>query len=64
MIAASDIYQAAAAQGSPECLPMWADQSVGLIHDLPRAAEVVDLTIREARALLRERLPQAVQLSA
>jgi hypothetical protein len=37
---------------------MWADQSMGLIHGLARAAEVVDLTIREARPLLRERLPR------
>jgi hypothetical protein len=42
---------------------MWAGQSVGLIHSLPSAAEVVELTIREARAVFMERMPQAVQLS-
>jgi nitronate monooxygenase len=62
-LAASDIYQAAAGQGNPEYFPLWAGQSVGLIHDLPSAAEVVERTIREARALLLERMPQAVQLS-
>jgi hypothetical protein len=43
---------------------MWAGQSVGLIHDLPSAGGVVDRMIREARALLLKRMPQAVQLSA
>jgi hypothetical protein len=33
-----------------------------MIHDLPGAAEVVESSIREARALLLERLPQTVQL--
>lgn len=41
---------------------MWAGQSVGLIHNLPGAAEVVEMTIREARALLLERIPGAVKL--
>jgi nitronate monooxygenase len=63
LFAASDIYQAAAAQENPEYFPMWAGQSVGLIHSLPSAAEVVELTIREARAVFMERMPQAVQLS-
>jgi nitronate monooxygenase len=64
LYAAGDIYQAAAAQRSPEYFPMWAGQSVGLIHDLPSAGGVVDRMIREARALLLKRMPQAVQLSA
>jgi nitronate monooxygenase len=64
LLAASDIYQAAAGQGNPEYFPLWAGQSVGSLHDLPSAAEVVERTIREARALLLERMPQAVQLSA
>ena len=63
LLAASDIYQAAAAQENPEYFPMWAGQSVGLIHSLPSAAEVVELTIREAWAVFMERMPQAVQLS-
>jgi len=32
---------------------MHAGQSVGLIHDLPGAAEVVETLVREARAALR-----------
>ena len=43
---------------------MWGGQNVGLIHDLPGAAEVIETTIHEARVLLMERLPQVVQLSA
>ena len=32
---------------------MWSGQSVGLIHDLPGAAEVVESIVGEARAALR-----------
>lgn len=60
--AANDIYAAALKQGDGEYYPMWAGQSVGLIHNLPGAAEVVEMTIREARALLLERIPDAVKL--
>jgi hypothetical protein len=41
---------------------MWAGQSVGLIHNLPGAAEVVELTIREARAVLMGQLAKEVRL--
>lgn len=61
---ASDIYREAGLQGNPDYFPMWGGQSMGLIHDLPSAAEVVETTIQEARALLMEQLPQVVQLSA
>lgn len=61
--AASDIYQASAAQGTPDYFPMWAGQGAGLIRDLPSAAEVVETIVREARTLLLERLPQEVKLS-
>lgn len=61
--AARDIYEEAAAQANADYLPMWAGQGVGLIRNLPGAAEVVETTIREARQLLLERLPQAVKLS-
>jgi nitronate monooxygenase len=61
-LTASDIYRAAAAQGNPEYFPMWAGQSVGLIHNLPGAAEVVETTIREARALLLGELPKTVKI--
>jgi nitronate monooxygenase len=59
---ASDIYRAATAQDNADYLPLWGGQSMGVIHDLPGAAEVVETTIREARALLSERLSQRVQL--
>lgn len=50
--AANDIYQASLQQGDGEYYPMWSGQSVGLIRDLPGAAEVVEAIIREAQAVL------------
>jgi nitronate monooxygenase len=50
--AAGDVYQAALSQRDPEYYPMMTGQSVGLIHDLPGAAEVVESVVREARAVL------------
>jgi nitronate monooxygenase len=50
--AAQDIYNAAAKQQQGEYYPMWSGQSVGLIHDLPGAAEVVHAIVREAREVL------------
>jgi nitronate monooxygenase len=52
--AAADIYAAALAQQDPEHYPMMTGQSVGLIRDLPGAAEVVEAIVREARAVLGE----------
>lgn len=49
---AQDIYAAATARADGEYVPMWAGHSVGLIHDLPGAAEVVEAILREARAVL------------
>jgi hypothetical protein len=43
---------AALKQGDGEHYPMWSGQSVGLIHDLPGAGEVVEAIIREARQVL------------
>jgi nitronate monooxygenase len=51
--AAQDIYAAATAQQNREYIPMHAGQSVGLVHDLPGAAEVVENLVREAREALR-----------
>jgi len=51
--AAQDIVAAAAQQQNREYFPMWSGQSVGLIHDLPGAAEVVESIVGEARAALR-----------
>jgi nitronate monooxygenase len=61
-LANGDIRQEAATQGQAGYLPLWSGQSTGLIHDLPGAREVVEATIHQARELLRERFPQAVQL--
>jgi len=60
--AAQDIYDASAAHRTGEFFPMLAGQSVGLIHDLPGAAEVVGAIVREAREVL-EALPQRVRLA-
>jgi nitronate monooxygenase len=59
--AAQDIYDASAARGAGDYFPMWAGQSVGLIHDLPAAGDVVRSIAREAEAVLtslRERGPR------
>jgi nitronate monooxygenase len=61
-LANGDIRQEATTQGQAGYLPLLSGQSVGLIHDLPGAGEVVEATIYQARELLLERLPQAVQL--
>jgi len=60
--AALDIYTAATQQQNREYFPMHAGQSVGLVHDLPGAAEVVEALVREARAALRA-LNERVQLA-
>jgi nitronate monooxygenase len=51
-LAASDVYVAALKQGEAAYYPMMAGQSVGLIDDLPGAAEVVETIVREAREVL------------
>ena len=62
MLANGDIRDESAAQGSGDYIPMWSGQGVGLIHDLPGAGDVVEVTIQEARKVMMERLPQSVQL--
>jgi nitronate monooxygenase len=62
-LASADIRQEATTQGNSEYLPLWSGQGVGLVHDLPGAGEVVEATIQEARQVLMERLPLAVQLN-
>ena len=59
--AAGDIHQEAAAQGVRDYFPLWAGQSVGLVHNLPDAAEVLETIVGEARRLLVE-LPRSVAL--
>jgi nitronate monooxygenase len=51
--AAQDVYNAAGKQQEAELFVMWSGQSVGLIHDLPGAADVVQTIVREARDVLR-----------
>lgn len=48
--AAQDIYSAAASRGDGDNFPLYSGQGIGLIHDLPGAAEVVARIVEEARA--------------
>jgi nitronate monooxygenase len=50
--AARDISAAAMRAGNPDYFPMWSGQSVGLVQNLPGAAEVVETIVREAHAVL------------
>lgn len=47
-----DIWAAAARDNKPDYFPLYAGQSVGLIDDLPSAAEVVDTIVREAKTVV------------
>jgi len=49
---ARDIFDAARARKDREYLPLWAGQSVGMVRDLPAAADVVRTVVEEARAVL------------
>src|SRR5205814_7350262 len=60
--AAQDVYNASAKRQTGEYFPMWSGQSVGLIHDLPGAGEVVETIIREARAVMAS-LPRMARTS-
>jgi len=60
--AAGDVFAASAAQGDGSYVPMWSGQAVGLIRDLPGAADVVEAIVREARAVLAS-LGERVHLS-
>ncbi|MGH7279040.1 MAG: NAD(P)H-dependent flavin oxidoreductase, partial [Candidatus Rokuibacteriota bacterium] len=60
--AAQDVYAASAQQATGEFFPMWSGQSVGLIHSLPGAAEVVEAMVREARDVLTA-LPRRARTS-
>ena len=50
--AAQDVFAAAVKHEDAEHYPMFAGQSVGLIHNVPGAAEVVESIVREARDIL------------
>lgn len=58
--AAQDIFGHAAREADAAWFPMPTGQSVGLVHDLPGAAEVVERIVREAGAVLETlgRLPR------
>jgi nitronate monooxygenase len=59
--AAEDIYTTAAQRGDAERFPQFAGQSLGLIHDLPGAGEVVARIVEEARTA-RAGLPEGLRL--
>jgi nitronate monooxygenase len=48
-----DIWAAARRDNQPEYFPLYAGQSVGVIHDLPGAADVVRAMVEEAREVLQ-----------
>jgi nitronate monooxygenase len=50
--ASGDISAAAVKKQDGEYFPMFSGQSVGLVHNIPGAAEVVESIIREAREIL------------
>jgi nitronate monooxygenase len=50
-LAAQDIYARASAQGDADYTPMLAGQSLGLIHDLPSAEDVVHSLVSSAMRL-------------
>jgi nitronate monooxygenase len=60
-LVAGDIYRHAFAKDLRDYFPLVAGQSVGLIDNLPTAAEVVHSIVREARAVLQEKLEQHVK---
>ena len=51
-VIAQDVFGAAFKQHDPEHFPMFAGQSVGLIHNVPGAGEVVEAIVREAREIV------------
>lgn len=59
--AAQDVFTAAARRQDGEHFPMYAGQSVGLVHNVPGAGEVVETIIREARDVMAE-LGKRIQL--
>jgi nitronate monooxygenase len=63
LAAAMDIAAAAAAKGNPEYYALYAGQGVGLIHDLPPAAEIVRSMVEQAAAAIAA-LPAAAGLAA
>jgi NAD(P)H-dependent flavin oxidoreductase YrpB (nitropropane dioxygenase family) len=58
--AAQDIVEEARRRGDGEYFPLLAGQGVGLVRDLPGAAEMVETIVREARTVLAG-LPRRVR---
>lgn len=50
--AAQDVVEEARRRGDGDYFPLLAGQGVGLVHNLPGAAEVVEAIVREARVVL------------
>jgi nitronate monooxygenase len=51
----SQHYRDARERGDFDIAAVIAGESVGLVHDIPSAAEIVDRVVRQAASLLRER---------
>jgi hypothetical protein len=51
-LAMGDIVKATTEKGGGEYFPMYAGQGVGSLRDLPRAADVMQSLVREARAVI------------
>jgi NAD(P)H-dependent flavin oxidoreductase YrpB (nitropropane dioxygenase family) len=61
-VAAADVYREAVAKDHRDYFPLVAGQGVGLINNLPTAAEVMEMIIGEAQAVLQEGLSRSVTL--
>jgi nitronate monooxygenase len=61
-VAARDIIGAAEVRRDRDYYPMWAGQSVGMVNDIPSAADVVAALVGEAHAVMRG-LPENVRTS-
>jgi len=61
-VAAADVYREAVAKDHRDYFPLVAGQGVGLINNLPTAAEVMEMIIGEAQAVLQEGLSRNVTL--
>jgi nitronate monooxygenase len=52
--AAQDIFVASSKRQDGDHYPMYAGQSVGLVHNVPGAGEVIEMIVREARDVLAD----------
>jgi NAD(P)H-dependent flavin oxidoreductase YrpB (nitropropane dioxygenase family) len=59
----ADVFAHAIEHEDAEHLPLWASQSIGRVHDLPWAADVVSDTVRQAFDLVTGGLARSVTLS-